>query len=402
MDFRRDYELGELTQFPYPFEQEPDDCIDLVCFAQKPWSRVFSRLEHLITRFANERRVYYVEAPRFRSDCTSAHFTWCEVKSNIVVVRPELPLLVRGAENDVLRNIVDAAFDRFAIQDFIAWYAWPEAHLFTDHLAARVVIADCQDEKWHAREAQAHFEVEARLFQRSDLVLTSDPKTYLNKKALHHKVLLVPNSFDASHFANARFRQPDPVDQRSIAWPRVGYFGTVDERIDFEFVALLARLHMRSQFIFVGPCEVSSELKKALPSNVHFLGPKAYTDLPSYASNWDATLLPFRCSTRAARINPALAGEFLATGKPVIAAAHPEIVHPFGEMGLLEVCRNAEHAASVLDAVFEHGVREDVLEKRDVFTSKSSWEATCAKIMGHVDGVAKNSKKRRFLTQLVK
>src|SRR6478735_2769808 len=38
---------------------------DLVCFSHLPWDLVFQRPQHLLTRAARERRVFYVQEPEW-------------------------------------------------------------------------------------------------------------------------------------------------------------------------------------------------------------------------------------------------------------------------------------------------------------------------------------------------
>ena len=64
---------------------------------------------------------------------------------------------------------------------------------------------------------------------------------------------LFPSSVDVAHFARARQRLEEPHDQVDIPHPRLGFFGVIDERMDYRLVALrddpVARLGEADAFL---------------------------------------------------------------------------------------------------------------------------------------------------------
>ena len=63
--------------------------MDLVCFSHLRWNFVFQRPQHLLTRFAKEMRVFFIEEPIYDDGPA-----FCEVTTsdeNIWVVIPHLP-----------------------------------------------------------------------------------------------------------------------------------------------------------------------------------------------------------------------------------------------------------------------------------------------------------------------
>ena len=60
---------------------------DLICLSHLRWNFVFQRPQHLMVRFARNRRVFYVEEPIFDAEVPRVDVTTGEVH----VVTPHLP-----------------------------------------------------------------------------------------------------------------------------------------------------------------------------------------------------------------------------------------------------------------------------------------------------------------------
>jgi UDP-galactopyranose mutase len=64
---------------------------DLVCFSHLRWGFVFQRPQHLMSRFAKHRRVFFIEEA-IREDCAEPHLRVqvCQT-SRVIVVTPLIP-----------------------------------------------------------------------------------------------------------------------------------------------------------------------------------------------------------------------------------------------------------------------------------------------------------------------
>ena len=100
-----------------------------------------------------------------------------------------------------------------------------------------------------------------------------------------------------------------------IPHPRIGFFGVIDERLDRDLVAEVARQRPDWQLILVGPVvKIDPESLPRAP-NIHYLGGKKYDDLPRYIANWDAAMMPFARNEATRFISPTKTPEYLAAGK---------------------------------------------------------------------------------------
>ncbi len=66
--------------------------MDLICFCHLRWNFVYQRPQHLLSRFAKNYRVFYVEEPLF----TNKNSAYCEVtlvSENLWVVVQEVGII---------------------------------------------------------------------------------------------------------------------------------------------------------------------------------------------------------------------------------------------------------------------------------------------------------------------
>src|SRR5678810_878700 len=97
------------------------EATDLVCFSHLRWNFVFQRPQHLMTRCARGRRVYFVEEPTVEAGVQPHLET--SVSDGVVVVRAVLPAGLDAAEVKVAqRRLLDAYMTRERITDYVLWY----------------------------------------------------------------------------------------------------------------------------------------------------------------------------------------------------------------------------------------------------------------------------------------
>src|ERR1700676_3443924 len=80
---------------------------------------------------------------------------------------------------------------------------------------------------------------ERTLVERADLVFAASQALYDMYERYGEHVRLAPSGVEFARFARARTLEPHPLLLHLTA-PIAGYFGTLDERIDFEIVRVLA------------------------------------------------------------------------------------------------------------------------------------------------------------------
>jgi UDP-galactopyranose mutase len=359
---------------------------DLICFSHLRWDFVYQRPQHLMSRFAKGRRVFFVEEPIF--DNGSLRFDVSRREDNLYVVKPCLPegLSSEVAKEAVQSEMIDRLIATHGVHDFVAWYYTPMALGFSSHLRPLATVYDCMDELSAFKGASPELrERERELFERADHVFTGGQSLYEAKRAQHTSVHAFPSSIDRAHFAQARMGLADPEDQREIPHPRLGFFGVIDERFDSELLGAVASARPDWHFVMIGPVVKIDPATLPKAHNIHYLGGKEYRQLPAYLSGWDVALLLFARNEATRFISPTKTPEYLAAGKPVVSTSIRDVVRPYGQLGLVRIADTPEDFVAAAGAALGEQDQAEWLERVDGFLAQTSWDETWARMCELID-----------------
>jgi glycosyltransferase involved in cell wall biosynthesis len=355
---------------------------DLVCFSHLRWDFVYQRPQHLLSRAARTRRVFFVEEPVY--DNGSARLEVGRRDCGVYVAVPHLPEGLRSgvASEAVQADMVERLFRDYNIKDFVAWYYTPMALQFTRRLRPLATVYDCMDELSAFKGAPRFLrDREAELLGRADLVFTGGESLYEAKRDKHESVHCFPSSIDRAHFARAREEGEEPADQVQIARPRLGFFGVIDERLDAELLDGLAAARPDWQIVMIGPVVKIDPAALPRRPNIHYLGGKSYAELPAYIRGWDAALLLFARNEATRFISPTKTPEYLAAGKPVVSTSIRDVVRPYGEEGLVRIADRVDDFVAAAEAALGGGAdRAEWLARVDEFLAGNSWDQTWARM----------------------
>jgi UDP-galactopyranose mutase len=359
---------------------------DVICFSHLRWDFVFQRPQHLLTRCARDHRVFYVEEPVI-ADGAVPH---CDVhaRGNVSVVVPHLPSGTPDTHDAHLRMLIDDLITRHDINDYLLWYYTPMALSFTDHLAPAAIVYDCMDELSAFKGASNLLKQrEAMLMHRAALVLTGGHSLYEAKRAQHHNIHPFPSSVDVKHFAQARTITDDPPDQQAIAYPRLGFFGVIDERMDLQLLRGVAAERPAWQIVMLGPVVKIDPATLPVASNIHYLGSKSYNELPAYIAGWDVALLPFARNESTRFISPTKTPEYMAAGKPVVSTSIRDVVRPYGQQRLVRIADDVPAFVRACEAAMAENAAAR-LTRADAFLRQMSWDGTWNRIKLLVDATS--------------
>lgn len=350
------------------------EMLDLVCFAHERWDFVFQRPQHLMSRFARARRVFYVEEPLL--DSQGPAYLEISKRENVTLVTPRLRKEDPSPVATML-SLIQEFFFQFDIKEYVLWYMTPLALRYTFYLRPSLVVYDCIDElsAFHGVPPELR-KFEAELLIWSDVVFTGGYSLYSLKKHLHHNVHAFPSSIDVEHFSQAKFVTQEPADQAGIPHPRLGFYGVIDERMDLNLIRKIAEAGSW-QIILLGPvCKIDpSQLPQH--ENIHYLGAKSYKDLPSYLAGWDVALLPFALNEATRYISPTKTPEYLAAGKPVVSTPIRDVVRPYGEEGMVFIAKTPSDFVEKIELALWMSDDSFWWSRRvDRFLKSNSWDAT--------------------------
>lgn len=349
--------------------------MQLVCFSHLRWNFVYQRPQHLLSRFVPDYKVYFIEEPVPSADAED-HYDASVTKEGVTVIVPRLSESVSGNHNGRLRALINRIFAGYRIDDFIAWYYTPMALPFTRQLEPAVTVFDAMDELSAFKFAPAELkELEEEIMQRADVVFTGGQSLYEAKKHRHQNIHAFPSSIDKAHFAQARTLTEEPVDQKAIPHPRLGFYGVVDERFDIELLRGMAALRPDWHFVIIGPVVKIDPADLPQSENIHYLGGRTYDELPAYLGGWDVALVAFALNESTRFISPTKTPEYLAAGKPVVSTPIHDVVHPYGDEGLVAIAHNAEEAVQYAEELMQMD-KAPWLTRVDAFLQNVSWDAT--------------------------
>jgi UDP-galactopyranose mutase len=361
---------------------------DLICFSHLRWDFVYQRPQHLLTRAARDRRVFFMEEPLF--DTETARVDVSRRQDTLWVVTPHLPPGTDASTSTLyLRELLYAIIATHEIKEYVLWFYTPMAVDIAEGLSPLGVIYDCMDELSGFKGAPPELGVnEARLFKRADVVFTGGQSLFEAKRSLHQNIHAFPSSIDAEHFRTARNSPLEPADQALIPGPKIGFSGVIDERMDVELITALASSHPEWHFVLIGPVVKIDPQSLPRLENVHYLGAKSYADLPAYISGWDVALIPFVLNESTRFISPTKTPEYLAAGKRVVSTPIQDVVSPYGDRGLVSIARDQRDFADAIAislAANRSVGREQWLDEVDAFLARSSWDSTWREMSTLID-----------------
>jgi UDP-galactopyranose mutase len=335
-----------------------------------------------MSRAAADQTVVFFEEPVFSGSGALPRLEVARQACGVIVAVPVLREgLAPEAQHAAQRQLLDQLLAGHPSRNLTLWYYTAMALRFTDHLRPVLCIYDCMDELSAFRFApDGLVELERRLLERADLVFSGGRSLYRAKRSQHGNCHLFPSSVDFAHFSRARTETREPLDQREIPYPRVGFAGVVDERMDLALVAELAALRPDLQLIFIGPVVKVDPERLPRPPNIHWLGQRDYAALPDYFSGWDAAFMPFALNQATRFISPTKTPEFLAAGLAVCSTPIADVITPYGLLGLVEIATDAEGVAAKLDFLIARTDASEWLARVDEHLRGMSWDDTWSRM----------------------
>lgn len=207
------------------------------------------------------------------------------------------------------------------------WSFAPDVDYLVGQFDEEAVVYYCVDAfgEFTGYDRDAVAEAEARLCRKADLVITTAESLKIQKQSLNENTVLVTHGVDCRHFAKAADDTTEiPGDVDSIPRPILGFWGLIQDWIDVELLAEIARRRSDWSIVLIGEAATDMSRLGGL-ANVHVLGRRPYASLPGYAKAFDVGLIPFRRNPLTEAVNPIKLREYLSAGLPVVGTPLPEV-----------------------------------------------------------------------------
>jgi len=370
---------------------------NIVCFSPDPsWRHLWRNRHQIMTRLARRNKVLFIEpAPYFRPVMQAVRqqgplalldSTFYSPMPNLWVYRSPNRYPISGKAPfsklsfALRKRHLHRVLARLGMSDPILWIFRYDLGEMIGHLHEKLLIYHAvddyagyifPDQKDAYSRQQRVLQMERRILEQADLVFVTAATLLESKRPYNENTYFVPNGVDYEHFATPPARLPDDV--AAISGPRIGYVGAMNEKLNLELLAAIARRRPDWQLLLIGPALFKQpqalHALQALP-NSHLLGRKSVDELPAYMHACDVCLMPYAHNRWTENINPLKLYEYLAAGRPIVSTDIPA-VRDFHKM-----LRIADNEDAFIQAI-QQALDEDdlnVVARRQRIARQNTWD----------------------------
>ncbi len=364
----------------------------LLCLSHLRWDFVTQRPQHLMSRFARDRRVFFIEEPVLLPDGEPAPRLALGTRpEGVQVAVPHLPPGLSSEQTEqALAALLRGLLREQAIANYVLWYSTPMALAWTADLAPAApaaIVYDCMDElslfKGAPRELLPR---EERLLEAADLVFTGGASLYEAKRDRHPERPPLPQQH------RRRALRPRPRAGARSRGSRAAGPGRP--------AAAAARLLRRDRR--APRHRPARRARRPAPRLADRAGRPGGEDRPRRPAARGRTsttsarrttpscrptspagtsrLLPFALNEATRFISPTKTPEYLAGGRPVVSTPIRDVVRPYGDEGLVEIAADAAGFAAAAERCLaqtrDHPAHQRWLRRVDEFLAGGSWDET--------------------------
>ena len=376
----------------------------IVAFA-KDWHEDPTSNHHVLRELARTRRVLWLNSLATRTPNLSSgrdlgkigrklvEFARgpVNVENDLWVTTPlVLPLpgsaVARAINRQILRATIRALRLRLGIKQFELWTFLPNTADYIGTLGEQLAVYYCVDE-WsmfsYLDRAQT-VAAERRVLERVDAVFAINHALADAKRAVNPQTFVSPHGVD--HAAFSRALDPAvavPADLAALPGPRIGFYGTLRDWVDFPLIAHIARARPGWSIALLGQVLGDVSALRGLP-NVHLLGQKRHDELPAYCKGFDVGMIPYVIDERMTFVNPLKLREYLSAGAPVVSTPVPEVVR---YARLCRIAATPDEFVAALDATLREASPAARRARSDAM-AQETWSARVTEVTRTVAEIA--------------
>jgi glycosyltransferase involved in cell wall biosynthesis len=374
----------------------------IIAFA-KDWHEDPTSNHHVLRELARHRRVLWLNSVATRTPKLSSGRDLGKIRrklgefargavnvendlwvfSPLVLPFPHNPL-ARAANARILRATIAALRWRLGLREFDLWTFLPNVADYVGTLGERHAVYYCVDE-WslfsYLNEQETR-RAEDALLRKVDACFAINHALADAKRRVCASTHVSPHGVDHAQFARALDDDLAlPADVASLPRPIIGFYGTIQDWVDLDLIAAVARRRPAWTFVLLGQIMVDVEPLRALP-NVHLLGRKPHEQLPAYCKAFDVGLIPYVISDRMTFVNPIKLREYLSAGVPVVSTAVPEVVR---HRELCAIAGTPDEVEAAIDRALDEKDPPAARAARSAAMKNETWAARVANVARIVD-----------------
>jgi glycosyltransferase involved in cell wall biosynthesis len=368
----------------------------------KDWHEDPTSNHHVLRELAKTRRVLWLNSLATRKpNITNARdlgkikrklreFTKgaVNVENDLWVATPlVLPLpqseLANRINRQILRLTIRALRAQLGIDKFHLMTFLPNTAPYVGRLGEDLAFYYCVDEwaTFPGLDRAGTIAMERALLEKVDATFTTSLALCESKSRHCKRTFLAPHGVDHAKFARAIDDKLElPADLAAFPGPRIGFFGTLRDFLDYDLMAHVAKARPSWSLALIGQelCDIGP--LKGLP-NVHLLGQKKHDELPAYCKGFDVGLIPYRIDDDVKFINPLKLREYLSAGLPVVSTNMPE-VQPYAH--LCHIAKTGDQLVAAIEQALTEGGRQARIDRSNGMKTET-WQARVAAILRVVD-----------------
>ncbi len=363
----------------------------LIAICHLSWDWVWQRPQQFLSRLSQTHPVLFVE-----THCTETPASFTRTRAarhyhDVTILEMHLPAqhwkdgaFIDGERRRVLRDRLAGEFNgRF--DDAILWFNDPMASTaYAGQLGECMIVYDCMDElsQFHGAAPEL-IERERELTRAADVIFCGGRRMREKRLPLNPNTHFYGTGVDCDHFGAARSAEL-PVDPEiaALKGPVLGYFGVVDERLDYKLLTALADANSAWSIAMVGPVAKIDPASLPRRPNLHWLGARPYEQLPAITKGFSVCLMPFALNAATEYINPTKALEYMAAGRPVVSTAINEVRTNFSHVS--RIARTHEEFIKLCGREARSPSRMRI-QRGLKLASENTWEAIAAKMDEHIN-----------------
>jgi glycosyltransferase involved in cell wall biosynthesis len=317
--------------------------VDWVVFGDD-WGTHPSTAQHLVLNFPKEDRVVWIDSIGMRQptlNMADIRRVASKVKmmlrgsneegalyqgtlGGLVVVKPKV---IPWHMNKVaayfnvrsLARSIECAMRSIGIKNPVLLTSTPVVVQYLAALPCRTIVYLRQDEYEHYPGCDPILvqKTEPVMFDVADAIFVTARSLYPKGDA-GNKTQYLPHGVQLKHFTQIPLQ---PSGKKIL-----GYFGTIDERMDFELVREVAESAPDWVLEFIGDVLYKPAWIANIP-NIRYSPMVPFRELPSCLSDWSAAWIPYLRNQVTQGINPLKLQEYLAAGLASHCTPLPEVLH---------------------------------------------------------------------------
>jgi len=335
------------------------------------WNGVWQRPNHILSRLKERAAVIVIEE-ELAAGIDSMRV---ERTGGIVVVTPERRSAQPGVDARTIASVRELVAGRTAI----VWLYTPMMLDLAAGLPNAPLVYDKMDELAAFKDADANIVRHERLLCEWAVCVFAGGRTlWESVRGRVRAGRSLPSGVDVAWYADA----VGPEGTTPKASPIFGYVGVIDERLDLELVADLARARPDATVVMVGPVAKIDPASLPQAPNIRYLGQRSYAELPQLVASFDVALMPFVLNEATRAISPTKTLEYLAAQRPVVSTAVPDVVADFAD--IVYIARDRMHFIALIDVAGRGDAGRRAAGA--VRAADSSWDAIVETMVAELAG----------------